>query len=94
MPTLKAVLEEVVNLGPGFLLSDDGAYWLASDVLGRLEQDAPERLTYSVSWVEPEDMEEGAIYASDDTEAVLSPIPLYRVHRQSRALPPDDAPIQ
>ena len=86
MPTLKAVLEEVVELGPGFLLSDHGAYWLAGDVLERLERDAPERLTFPVSWVEPADMEEGAIYASDDTEAVLSPVPLYRVHRLSSAL--------
>ncbi len=86
MPTLKTVLEEVAGLGPGYLISDHGTYWLVSDVLERLERDAPERLTFSVSWVMPEDAEAGAIYASDDAEDVLSVTPLYGIHRITPAL--------
>ena len=81
MPTLKAILEEVVGLGSGYLISDHGAYWLVSDLLERLERDAPERLAYLVSWVAPEGTEESAIYASDVSEGVLSPAPLYQIHR-------------
>jgi hypothetical protein len=88
MPTLRAILEEIEGLGPGYLISDHGAYWLVNDLLERLEQDAPERLTYPVSWVVSEGTEEGAIYASDDTENVLSPVPLYRIHFLTHPLPP------
>jgi hypothetical protein len=91
MPTLQAILEEVAGLGPGYLISDHGAYWLVSDLVERLEQAAPERLTYSVSWVVPDDTEEGAIYASDATEAVLSVAPLYRIHRLISTFPPLDS---
>ena len=91
MPTLRAILEEVVGLGPGYLISDHGAYWLACDLLERLEQDTPERLTYPVSWVTPDVTEEGAIYASDDAEKILSPEPLYRVHRLSSTPQPLDS---
>ena len=97
MPTLKATLEEVVGLGPGYLISDHGAYWLVSDLLERLERDAPERLAYPVSWVVPDDTGDGAIYPSDDTEHVLSPTPLYRIeHLTSTLLPLDslDPPEQ
>jgi hypothetical protein len=92
MPTLQATLKEVAGLGPGYLISDHGAYWLAGDLLERLEREAPERLTYPVSWVMHDATEEGAIYASDDTEKVLSPVPLYRVHRLSSTLQPFDSP--
>lgn len=81
MPTLKVILEEIARLGSGYLLSDHGAYWLASDLLERLEQETPERLMYPVSWVVREDSGEGAVYASDEAEVVLSPEPLYQLHR-------------
>ncbi len=92
MPTLRTTLEEVAGLGSGYLISDHGAYWLVSDLLERLERDTPERLAYSVSWVVPDDTGEGAIYPSDDTEHVLSPAPLYRIHHLSSALQPFDSP--
>lgn len=92
MPTLRVILEEVAGLGPGYLISDHGAYWLVSDLLECLERDAPERLAYPVSWVVPEGMLEGAIYASDDAEEVLSVVPLYRIHRLSSTLPHLDSP--
>jgi hypothetical protein len=91
MPMLRALLEEVAGFGPGYLISDHGAYWLVSDLLERLEQDTPERLTYSVSWVVPEGTEEGSIYASDAAETVLSVAPLYRIHRLASTLPPLDS---
>ena len=90
MPTLKAVLEEVAGLGPGYLISDHGAYWLVSDVREHLERGAPERLTFPVSWVVPTETAEGAIYASDDTEEVLSVLPLYGIHRITSTLEPLD----
>src|SRR5689334_20213311 len=81
MPTLKAILEEAAGLEPGYLISDHGAYWLVGDLLERLERDTPERLAYLVSWVAPQGTQESAIYASDAREEVLSPIPLYQIHR-------------
>ena len=92
MPTLRVTLEEIAALGSGYLISDQGAYWLVSDVLARLEQEAPERLAFPVSWAIPDDVGEGAIYPSDDAEAVLSPVPLYRVHRLTSTVQPLDTP--
>jgi len=92
MPTLRAILEEIAGFGPGYLISDQGAYWLVSDLLERLERDASVRLAYSVSWVVPEGTLEGAIYASDDTEKVLSAVPLYRIHHLSSTFPPLASP--
>ena len=81
MPTLRSALEEIAGLGPGYLISDHGSYWLATDVLARLESDAPERLAYSVSLVTPEAEEDGAIFASEEAYAAASAVPLYGVHR-------------
>lgn len=92
MPTLKAALEEVAGFGPGYLISDHGAYWLVTDVLERLEREAPERLMYSVSLILPEDTQEGAIYASEEAYAVTSVAPLYGVHRLTNGLGPLDFP--
>jgi hypothetical protein len=92
MSTLRAILEEVSSLESGYLISDHGAYWLVSDLLERLEQDAPERLAFPVSWVVPDDIGEGAIYASDDAGEVLSTVPLYGVHRLGRSFKPLDFP--
>lgn len=80
MPTLRAILEEVAGLGPGYLISDHGTYWLISELLERLERHAPERLEYLVSWDLQDYTLEGGIYPSDHTEQVLSPAPLYRIH--------------
>jgi hypothetical protein len=81
MPTLRVILEEIAGLGPGYLISDHGSYWLAADVLARLESDAPERLSYSVSLAVPEAEEDGAIFASEEAYEAASAVPLYGVHR-------------
>src|SRR5215813_9726545 len=81
MPTLRIILEEVAGLGPGYLISDHGSYWIAADMLTRLESDAPERLNYSVSLVVPEAEDDGAIFASEEAYEATSAEPLYRVHR-------------
>ena len=92
MPTLKVILEKVASLGPEYLISDHGSYWLVNDLLERLEQDAPERLAYLVSWVVPEGTLEGAIYASDHAEEVFSTAPLYQIHRLTSTRQPLDFP--
>src|SRR5262249_20152103 len=81
MPTLRVTLEEIAGLGPGYLISDHGSYWLATDMLERLESDAPERLDYSGSLVVPEAEEGGAIFATAEAYEAASAAPLYRVHR-------------
>jgi hypothetical protein len=91
MPTLQAILEEVASLGPGYLISDHGAYWLVSDLLERLDREAPKKLAYSVSWVVPDDAGDGAIYACEDAYDVTSIAPLYRTHRLSSTFPSLDS---
>ena len=81
MPTLRSILEEIAGLGPGYLISDHGSYWLATDVLTRLESDTPERLEYSVSLVAPEAEEDGTIFATEEAYEAASAVPLYGVHR-------------
>ncbi|HLW02554.1 MAG TPA: hypothetical protein VKT82_28130 [Ktedonobacterales bacterium] len=92
MTTLKAALEEVAGLGPGYLISDHGAYWLADDMLMLLERDAPERLSYSASLVVPDINGDGAIYATEEAYIAASAIPLYRVHRLTHTPSPYEFP--
>jgi hypothetical protein len=90
MPTLRAVLKEVADFGPGYLLSEHGAYWLVADVLERLERDAPEKLSYSVSLVMAKESGDGGIYPCEDVYLSTSLAPLYRVHYLTSMLQPRD----
>ena len=92
MFTLKHSLQEVVRLGPAYVVSEpEGEEWTASDLLRWLQTQPPALLRRRVYLVLPTASEEGAIYTLGQSSTLTLEQPLYRIaaHPLLEAQPAD-----
>lgn len=82
MLSLKACLEEIARLGPGYVVNECGYEWEARELLAWLVASFPQELELSVFFLRPDRYGDGAIYEEGTCGEMICAVPLYRVERQ------------
>ena len=82
MLSLKACLEEIARLGPGYIVNECGYEWEARELLAWLAATFPHDLEGCVHFLRPDRYWEGAIYEEGHRGEMAYAVPLYRVERQ------------
>ena len=82
MLSLKACLEEIARLGPGYVVNECGYEWEARELLAWLQTTFPHELELLVHFLRPDRHGDGAIYQESSREELTYAVPLYSVERQ------------
>ena len=82
MLSLKACLEEVARLGPGYVVNECGYEWEPCELLAWLAGTFPLELDQLVAVLRPDRYGDGAIYAEGTRGELPYAVPLYQVERQ------------
>ena len=86
MLSLKACLEEVARLGPGYVVNECGYEWEACVLLANFAATFPHELEGQVHFLRPGRYGDGAIYEDGSRGEMRSAVPLYRVEQQRVAV--------
>lgn len=82
MLSLKACLEEVVRLGPDYVVNEGGYEWEPRELLAWLAATFPHELDRLVAFLRPDRCGDGAIYEEGSCGELPYAVPLYQVERQ------------
>ena len=85
MLNLKACLEEIARLGPGYIVNECGYEWEARELLSWLAASFPRELELQVFFLRPNRFGDGVIYEEGTCGELTYTVPLYQVERQREA---------